>query len=58
MKLLLSLLSVFVSATTLTSAQNLAEVAGTNGFTTLVAAVTASRLAFAVVNPASELSKF
>jgi hypothetical protein len=58
MKLFLSLMSVIVSATPLASAQNLAEVAVTNGFSTLVAAVTASSLAPALVDPAFQLSKF
>jgi hypothetical protein len=61
MKLLLSLLSVFVSATPLASAQmgsNLAEVAVTNGFTSLVAAATATGQAAALVDPGAELSKF
>jgi hypothetical protein len=58
MKLLLSLLSVFVSVIPLASAQNLAEVATTNGFSTLVATATASGLAPALVDPAAQLSKF
>jgi hypothetical protein len=60
MKLLLSLLSVFVSATPLASAQNLAEVvATTTGFSTLVAAVTATGgQAAALVDPEAQLSKF
>ncbi len=58
MKLLLSLLSVFVSATRLASAQTLGAVAVTNGFTTLVAAATATGQAAALVDPAAQLSKF
>jgi len=58
MKLLLSLLSVYVSATPLASAQNLVEVAVANDFTTLVAAATATGQAAALADPAAELTVF